>query len=70
MANKKSTTQVSSSCESSSPQALQGSVLDCETVLRDENSEMKEADELHYIYLVRCADDFCIVDGLQILSAV
>ena len=57
MANKKRPTQESSSCESSSPQALQGSVLDCESILQDGNGEMKEADELHYIYLVRCADD-------------
>ena len=57
MANKKRTTQESSACESPSSQDLQGSVLDCESILQDENSEMKEADELHYIYLVRCADD-------------
>lgn len=57
MANKKRPTQESSSCESLSPQALQGSVLDCESILQDGNGEMKEADELHYIYLVRCADD-------------
>ena len=57
MANKKRPTQESSSCESSAPQALQGSVLDCESILRDGNGEMKDADELHYVYLVRCADD-------------
>ena len=57
MANKKSATQESSSCKSPSPQALQGSVLDCESILQDGTGEMKEADELHYIYLVRCSDD-------------
>ena len=57
MANKKSTNQESSSCKSPSPQALQGSVLDCASILQDGIGEMKEADELHYIYLVRCADD-------------
>ena len=57
MANKKRPIQESSSCESSSPQALQGSVLNCESILQDGNGETKEADELHYIYLVRCSDD-------------
>ena len=57
MANKKSTTQESSACESPSSQDLQGSVLDCESILQDGTGEMKDADELHYIYLVRCADD-------------
>ena len=57
MANKKSTSQESLSGECASTQEVQGIIVDCDTILNDASVQGDESKEMHYIYLVRCADD-------------
>ena len=57
MANKKSTSQESLSGECASTQEVQGTIVDCDTILNDASVQGDESKEMHYIYLVRCSDD-------------
>ncbi|MDU7871669.1 MAG: GIY-YIG nuclease family protein [Veillonella sp.] len=58
MANKKSTSQESLSGECASTQEVQGIIVDCDTILNDASVQGDESKEMHYIYLVRCSDDY------------
>ena len=55
MANKKGISR--ESLTGASTQEVQGIIVDCDRILNDASNQGDESKEMHYIYLVRCADD-------------
>ena len=55
MANKKGISR--ESLTGASTQEEQGIIVDCDRILNDASNQGDESKEMHYIYLVRCADD-------------
>ena len=55
MANKKGISR--ESLTDASTQEVQGIIVDCDRILNDASNQGDESKEMHYIYLVRCADD-------------
>ena len=55
MANKKGISR--ESLTGASTQEVQGIIVDCDRILNDASNQGDESEEMHYIYLVRCADD-------------
>ena len=55
IANKKGISR--ESLTGASTQEVQGIIVDCDRILNDASNQGDESEEMHYIYLVRCADD-------------